>query len=368
MKKIKILEVVPSLQEGGIEHFLYNYLSNLDLNKFDITILTQYPRFYKCEKKFIDLKINILAIPSKKQNIFKYFIYSYNIMKKNKYNILHCHLSAKSFWMLYIAKIAGVKSRFCHSHEAPNYKGIKIILYKLYAKLSMKYATCYLACGAKAAQFVFGNNKNVIIIPNSIDVKKFEFNKYSREVIREKYSISKNTFCIGNVGRLSKVKNQKFLILLLAKLIYMKFDIVLIILGDGPYKKKLIEIAKKLKVSGRVHLIGNVNNPNDYYSAMDCFILSSFSEGFPVSGIEAQASGLPCFFSKNITKEIALTNCQYYSLENISEWIDIIDFKIADIKRIENNNIVDKSIYNIKVGVKILENVYENGVKNEKIS
>ena len=365
MEKVKILEVVPSLQEGGIEHFLYNYLSNINLNNFDIEILTQNPRYYESERKFKDLNIKIISIPSKKQNFLKYFISAYKIMKENKYNIVHCHLSAKSFWILYIAKFAGIKNRFCHSHEAPQYTGLKKYLYKFYAILSRKSSTCYLACGMKAANFVFGNNSNVIIIPNSINSDRFIFNDKARNLIRSKYNISDNSFCICNIGRLNKLKNQKFLIYLIEKIKINIPNVVLLIVGDGPLKDDLYDFTNKMNLINNVYFTGNVSNPWDYYSASDCFVLPSISEGFPVSGIEAQASGLPCYFSTNITKEVDIIDCKYYSLDNINEWEKVIETKVSNEQRIIRNNIIKNSIYDISNGVKILEDIYKKGGSNE---
>lgn len=43
---------------------------------------------------------------------------------------------------------------------------------------------------------------------------------------------------------------------------------------------------------------------NKMWQAMDVFVMPSLHEGLPVTGVEAQASGLPCVFSDAITKEL----------------------------------------------------------------
>ena len=55
-----------------------------------------------------------------------------------------------------------------------------------------------------------------------------------------------------------------------------------------------------------VFFIGAVPDAFRYYNAMDCFVLPSLYEGFPVVGVEAQANGLKCFFSAGVTHEAKL--------------------------------------------------------------
>ena len=45
---------------------------------------------------------------------------------------------------------------------------------------------------------------------------------------------------------------------------------------------------------------------NEFYNAMDCFVLTSLFEGLPLVAIEAQTNGVNCFFSDRITKEVKL--------------------------------------------------------------
>ena len=50
------------------------------------------------------------------------------------------------------------------------------------------------------------------------------------------------------------------------------------------------------------------NNVSNLYSVMDVLLLPSFSEGFPVVGLEPQANGLPIIVSNVVTKELFITN------------------------------------------------------------
>ena len=106
--------------------------------------------------------------------------------------------------------------------------------------------------------------------------------------------------------------------------------------------------------------LGNVNNVNEMYQAMDLFLLPSLFEGLPVVGIEAQAAGLKCVMSDTVTKEVAITeNVQFIGLNRpINEWVDII-LKNRQYERKNIKNEIINAGYSIKEEAKKLQEIYE---------
>lgn len=103
--------------------------------------------------------------------------------------------------------------------------------------------------------------------------------------------------------------------------------------------------------------INNVAN----YNAMDCFVMPSYYEGLPVVGIEAQATGLACVFSSEITKETVVTEkVAFLDLDReINVWAtEILNFETYYRK--ETKSQLTKHGYNIEIESQNLRKYYES--------
>ena len=97
-------------------------------------------------------------------------------------------------------------------------------------------------------------------------------------------------FWVGTLAGLRAVKQLPSLVRAFAAL---PQNWQLVIMGDGPEKQAIRDEADRLQISHRVHLPGHVPKPEKYVGLFDIFALSSKSEQFPISMIEAMAAGVP---------------------------------------------------------------------------
>ena len=100
----------------------------------------------------------------------------------------------------------------------------------------------------------------------------------------------KERFSFFNCASLTDVKRQTLLLYSLAK---TKKGATLCIAGSGPEEKRLIALAEDLGLADRVFFAGLVEDPSDLYFSSRCFILTSKSEGNPITINEAMSAGLP---------------------------------------------------------------------------
>jgi glycosyltransferase involved in cell wall biosynthesis len=113
------------------------------------------------------------------------------------------------------------------------------------------------------------------------------------EDYRHLYGIPKDAFVIGWVGRMTGVKATRAVLEIVRAVHDLGVDAVLCMVGDGPDRVPLEEIAHELGIARSCYFVGYQEQIAGYYRLFDAFVLPSVNEGTPVSAIEALASGTP---------------------------------------------------------------------------
>ena len=128
---------------------------------------------------------------------------------------------------------------------------------------------------------------------------------------------------------------------------------------DYTYLNRARELVKNLSLENVVYFLGMRNDVPQLMQAMDVFLLPSHFEGLPVVGIEAQAAGLPSFFSNTITKEVGVTNLAHFiSLEEEpKKWADIV-VNFSNIDRQSRLSDLQNAGYDINSTIKKIEELY----------
>lgn len=168
-------------------------------------------------------------------------------------------------------------------------------------------------------------NFNAIKISNSLS---FECSMNINES-REKIILA--------VGRYNKVKGYDMLIRAFEIFSKTNQDYILRIVGDGPERNNLQELATKLNLQEKIQLSGMSNNVIDEYMKADFFALSSLVEGFPMVLLEAMECGLPIVtFDLPCVHEILNDQCGYIvEYMNIEALADAM-LKLASIQDKKN--------------------------------
>lgn len=128
----------------------------------------------------------------------------------------------------------------------------------------------------------------VRLIPNGIDLRGFA--RPPKRDALPRLVKQRGEFWVGTLAGLRKVKNLPALVRACAVL---PDDWQLVIVGEGPERDAILAEAEALGIEHRVHLPGFIAEPAKVMGLFDVFALSSHSEQFPISLVEAMAAGLP---------------------------------------------------------------------------
>lgn len=149
-------------------------------------------------------------------------------------------------------------------------------------------------------------------IPNGIDTRAYA-KKPKRDVLPGLVK-HKGEFWVGTMAGLRAVKNLSALVRAFAPL---ADEWQLVIAGEGPERAAILAEAERLGIEHRVHLPGFVREPARLIGLFDIFALSSRSEQFPISVVEAMAAGLPVVSPAvgDVAAMVAETNAPYIVAE-----------------------------------------------------
>jgi len=364
MKKTKVLIFGLTSLIGGVETYVINLVKNLDKEKFEIDFLVQDEITGINKEKIEGCYNKIFKVENFKKHPIKAMKTLKKICEENNYDVIHLNISTASSSLYALPSKLYFKNTkiLVHSHNGGDKNKLQHYIFRIF---SNRIADKYLACSELASNWMFGKkltkSGKVIITNNFIETEKFIFNEEKRNKIREELGI-KDEFVIGHVGRFNAQKNHLGMIEMLKDILKEEKDIKLMLLGSGELLEEVKEKVKEYKIENKVLFLGVKSNVNEFYQAMDLFILPSIFEGLPIVGIEAQASGLKCLFSANVTEESNITkNVEFYKLENKDEWIkEILKIKTKGYER-ENMKIkIKEAGYDLNEEIEKIEKIYQH--------
>ena len=368
---IRVASVIGRYVGGGVEAVTINYYRNIDKNKVQRDFICDEDSTNIPYEEIEKMGGKVIIIPTYSKP-FKYHKALKRVLKEGNYKIIHSNINTLSVFSLFAAKCAGVPVRIAHSHSTTNKKEKKKNLMKQVLRpFSKVFATDYMCCSELAGRWLFGNKEydkgNVYLLNNAIDLDKFKYNESLRKKKRKELGIKDDTLVIGHIGRFVAQKNHDFLIDIFNEIHKKNNNSILLLAGQGPLMEDIKNKVKELNLDDSVKFLGQRNDANELYQAFDVFLLPSLYEGLPVVGVEAQASGLLCYLSDDMTKETKVIEItKFMSLNNTpEEWADSILDDVKKYKRIDTSKEMTAKNFNIKEEAKKLEeyylNLYNNG-------
>ncbi len=232
------------------------------------------------------------------------------ILKEFNPDIIHVHNEfSMGLFGIYAAK--KLKTTLVYTLHTAYDDYIYYVMPKVLARVGNTIMDKYLGMYANKSKAIVGpsekcfeyikkasHKKKVRILPNSVEMSLFNpdnINDEEAKKKRQELSIPQDAFVACFVGRVASEKSIDVTIKYLAKTLKKEDNIYFVVIGDGPGRGELEELAKSLNISNVVRFTGKVEHTDlpVYYKMSDLYLTSSLSEMNSISMLEAMAMGLP---------------------------------------------------------------------------
>ena len=287
---VRILHLIDHLGHGGAQVSVKNIAENIDDKKFEtfICALRTNPVPVQIKSRVISLKYGKYD-PRSILTIIK-------LCKEYKIDILHAHLQKSIIGCLLVSYFRRIPV-IIHERGAIFRKGIIFRIYRLLLRVLHHRAAVIIANSqATACELIrrTGIRKDEIeVIYNAVDFAGFDPDKILRNKAREKLGILQTDIVIGFVGRLHPIKGVDLLIEAFALLLQQSRSYILLLAGDGPERKSLEALARRLGVGERVKFLGMCNNVPEVMAAFDVGTVPSRQEPFGRVAVELMRMKVP---------------------------------------------------------------------------
>ena len=354
MKNILIVNTC-STGYNGITSVILNYVRHTYTEvKYDFVLCGTVVESYASELRKMGNEV-FVAPCSRVKHPLKYMQWLSKILNSKKYDAIHVHgNSATTYIEIHSAKKANITKRIVHSHSTTCKH---MLVHKLLKKRMNREITDAIACSDMAGKWLF--TKEFAVLPNAIDIEKFKYDEQIRKSYRDEMELGEK-LVIGHVGYMDVEKNHFFLLRVMKELVKVEKNAKLLLIGDGKLRTDIEQFIVDNSLSEYVILLGKRSDVAELYQCMDVFVLPSFCEGLPVTSVEAQTAGLPCFISSNVTRQVSITEkVKYIGIQDddVAEWVE----NILNIKSIDRKSDFDKiriSDFNIENSKEKLLSIY----------
>lgn len=324
---VRILQMIGSLNVGGSQTMILNLYRNIDRDKIQFDFVLDHPdeRYFAADAEALGARIYSLpgftgfnAHEVKKA-------WDAFLTEHPEHKVLHSHVRSYASLYLPVAKKHGLRT-IIHSHNTSNGSGISSLVKHLMQKPLRDQADVLMACSREAGEWLFGKEACARVIISSSRTPLIPGVSRLPESVREKYRAElglTNKLVIGHVGRFQPAKNQSFLLDIFSLVHERRPDSALLFVGDGDLRAQCEEKAAALGLTDSVIFTGNRSDVPELLQTMDVFAFPSVWEGLPVTLIEAQAAGLPCYVSSNVSGDADVSPLiEHLPIDDAAIWAD----------------------------------------------
>lgn len=363
---VSVLNLKEELQKAGHDvriltlspnHFSYKnddvyYISSWDVRRIYPQARVAFFIRSRYVKELVRWKPDVIH----SQCEFSSFLFARHIAKKTGAPIVHTyHTIYEDYQYMFIKRKIGKK------------------IVKLYSRKLLNRTQAVIAPTEKVKNLLerYGVNREIYTIPTGIDTKNFNWEMSDTEKNRRKgeLGIPLDKKILLFVGRIAQEKNIDEILRFYKQL--NRQDVILLLVGDGPYRKEVEAQIQELELTDNVYLTGMVPKTQvaSYYHLGDIFVCGSNTETQGLTYAEALASGLPCVCRKDdCLTGIIEDGYNGYQYEDVQDFCREINDILSSPKKLKQMSsrarISARKLSKQKFSEKV-EKVYEENILQE---
>lgn len=297
--RLLVAHVMYRFDVGGLENGVVNLINNMprDIYRHVVISLTEITDF---RKRIVRDDVEFIALKKPPGHAIWIYPQLFRLFRTLRPAIVHSrNLAALEVAVPAWAARIPIRVHSEHGREGADLSDSNR-KYQFIRRIYRPFVTYYLALSRDLENYLrshIGVPQNRLIqIYNGVDTQKF-FPVARREPVSGSPFLDGNLWIVGTVGRMHAVKDQETLVRAFARALSvtpsLKETARLMIIGDGPLRRKIESLVADLGISEFTWIPGERQDIPEVLRGLDCFVLPSISEGISNTILEAMASGLP---------------------------------------------------------------------------
>ncbi|MCA9131781.1 MAG: glycosyltransferase [Planctomycetales bacterium] len=220
-----------------------------------------------------------------------------NVLRREKVQLVHAHQYAPFFYSA-LARLCGAHYPILfteHGRDFPDFRRPKRVLAN---RLLLRRCDHVVAVGNYVRTALVDHEglsaKRIEVIYNGVDASRFDPQRALREIVRRELRLQEDEFAIVQVARLNRLKDYGTALRAIAQVCRVYPQVRYFLVGEGEEQATLQRLRQDLGLQRQVTMLGPRSDVPRLLQGMDLFLLTSVSEGIPLTLIEAMFSQLPC--------------------------------------------------------------------------
>jgi glycosyltransferase involved in cell wall biosynthesis len=295
---VRIAYCIDTMQIGGTELNALRTVERLDRSRFDISVISLQPEGALAER-YRAAGIPVHPYPLKSlyaPDTIRQGVRLMRWLRRERIEILHCHDLYANLFGAPWGRMAGVRAVITSRRwlDCP----VTSRVLETANRYSYRIGHRVLANSAAVANALTTTDgvsrAKIMTVTNFVDEDAFaEMSSAEKTRHRAHFGIPYNAIVVGCIARLTPIKDHATLLRAMHQLVRKWPRLHLMLVGDGEIRDDIEELVSELDINGHVHFTGfQPHNPN-LHQLFDISVLTSVSEGFPNSLVEAMAAGRP---------------------------------------------------------------------------